>query len=106
MIPEITCEELNAALTAKEDLIIVDVREEHEVDISKIEGSIHIPLGDVEDRLAELDKSKSLIMQCRSGGRSAAATQILLENGFKDVKNLVGGINQWASTIDTSMATY
>lgn len=106
MIPEITCKALNAALTAKEDLVIVDVREEHERDISNIEGSIHIPLGEVEDRLDELDKNKALIMQCRSGGRSAAATKILLENGFKDVRNLVGGINEWASTVDTSMATY
>jgi rhodanese-related sulfurtransferase len=106
MIPEITCTALNDALKSNENFIIVDVREEHETVISKIEGSIHIPLGDIEDRLAELDKSKALIMQCRSGGRSATATQILLENGFKDVRNLVGGINEWASTIDTSMATY
>ena len=106
MVPEITCEELKAALDKGEDLKIIDVREEHELDVSRIDGSIHIPLGDVEDHLGQLDKNQAYIMQCRSGGRSAAAADIMISNGFTNVKNLVGGINEWAMTIDDSMATY
>jgi len=106
MIPEITCYELKEKLDDQEPVIIVDVREEYELDISKIDQSIHIPLNELEDRLDELDKEKSYVMQCRSGGRSATATQILIDHHFLDVHNLAGGINEWARSIDSSLPVY
>ena len=106
MVPEITCQELKSKLDENTPLIVVDVREEFERDISAIEGSIHIPLGELADRINELDPNQSYVMQCRSGGRSARATDILLASGFKKVQNLVGGINQWAIEVDTSMSLY
>lgn len=106
MIPEITCAELKKKRDNQENIQIIDVREDYERDISNIDGSIHIPLAELEDRLDELNPSQEYILQCRTGGRSATATQILMAEGFKDVKNLVGGINEWAKSIDPTLQVY
>jgi rhodanese-related sulfurtransferase len=106
MISEITCVELKKKLDNKDAIVIIDVREDYERDISTIEDSIHIPLAELEDRLDELNKDQAYILQCRSGGRSASATQLLKDEGFKDVKNLIGGINEWAKSIDKSLQVY
>jgi len=106
MVKEITCIELKKKLDGQENILIIDVREDYERDISNIEGSIHIPLGELEDRLDELTPSQEYILQCRSGARSAAAAEILMSEGFKDVKNLVGGINEWARSIDNTLQVY
>jgi rhodanese-related sulfurtransferase len=106
MTPEITCAELKQKLDNQDEIVIIDVREDYERDISTIEGSIHIPLAELEDRLDELNKDQAYILQCRSGGRSASATQLLKEEGFKDVKNLIGGINEWARSIDKTLQVY
>jgi sulfur-carrier protein adenylyltransferase/sulfurtransferase len=84
---------------------IIDVREPYEYDISKIEGSKLIPLGEIMDHVNELDSSQEYIVHCRSGARSAKAIQQLQKIGFKKLKNLKGGINAWAD-IDPSVAKY
>lgn len=106
MIPEITCKELKSKLDANESVVIIDVREDFEREICLIEGSLHIPLGELTSHFDTLDTEQPYVIQCRSGGRSARATDQLLSAGFKDVKNLVGGINQWALEIDASMSLY
>lgn len=106
MIPEITCAELKIKLDTSELLTIIDVREDYEREIACIAGSIHIPLGELEDRVSELDKNTTYILQCRSGGRSARAVGILQDAGLVNVKNLVGGITQWARDIDHTMEIY
>ena len=106
MIPEITCAELKIKLDNREPLTIIDVREDYEREIACIDNSIHIPLGELEDRVGELDKNGNYILQCRSGGRSARAVGILQDAGFVNVKNLVGGITQWARDIDHKMEIY
>ena len=103
---EITVAELKLKLDKGDSLLLLDVREPHELDISKIEESFPIPMGQVESRLDELDPSVETIVMCRSGGRSARIAEILVQNGFKDVKNLVGGINEWAAEIDPDMEMY
>ncbi len=74
--------------------ILVDVREQHEFDEVRIPGSILIPLTEFDERYKELPKDKKLIMQCRSGARSATATDLLLEHGYQAV-NMAGGILAW-----------
>ena len=74
--------------------ILVDVREQYEFDEVRIPGSILIPLSEFAERYKELPKDKKLIMQCRSGARSAKATDLLLENGYQAV-NMEGGILAW-----------
>ena len=78
------------------ELNILDVREVYETEISKIEDSVLIPLGDLEQRYQELDASKEWIVYCKSGGRSGRAMEFLQSKGYNKIKNLVGGINDYA----------
>ena len=106
MDDEISPQELKEKLDRKDDFILIDVREESELEISKIEGAIHIPLGEFGGRVGELDPDKSYVLMCRSGGRSGQAMNTLQAEGFQNVQNLVGGINRWATEVDTSLPTY
>ncbi|SFA89654.1 MULTISPECIES: rhodanese-like domain-containing protein [unclassified Bacillus (in: firmicutes)] len=91
---EITTKELETLLNEGKKLDIIDVRETSEVAEGKIPGAVNIPLGLVEFRMNELDKSKEYIMVCRSGGRSGRASQFLESQGYK-VINMTGGMLAW-----------
>ena len=104
-IPLIHVEDLKQRLDAKEQLFVFDVREPHEYQICTIGGHL-IPLNDLPRRMGELDKTRELIVHCRSGARSAKAVEFLQANGFKNVKNLAGGILAWAEKIDPKMQKY
>ena len=99
---------LKARLDGGDELFILDVREPHEWDISNLEkyGAVLIPKGQVVDRIGELDPSQEIVVQCRTGGRSAAIIRELAPRGFHNLWNLDGGINRWASEIDTELPTY
>jgi len=86
-------------LMNKDDALILDVREDKEVQGGKIKGARHITLGQLPSKLAELEKSKQspVLVYCRSGNRSGHASQILTKAGFADVSNLAGGILAWES---------
>ncbi|MEK4086055.1 rhodanese-like domain-containing protein [Psychrobacillus sp. FSL K6-1415] len=86
--------EVEALLKEKAPLNIIDVRETDEVQAGKIPTAIHIPLGLVEFKMQDLDKSKEYIMVCRSGGRSSKAASLLEEHGYK-VTNMTGGMLEW-----------
>ncbi|MGN1387472.1 MAG: rhodanese-like domain-containing protein [Bacillus sp. (in: firmicutes)] len=95
---EISTKELEQLLNAGEDVNMIDVRETHEVAEGHIPGVINIPLGLLEFRMNELDKSKEYIMVCRSGGRSGQATQFLTGQGF-NVTNMIGGMLAWEGEV-------
>lgn len=78
----------------KNEFEVIDVREVSEVAEGKIPGAIHIPLGLLEFRMNELDKKKTYVMVCRSGGRSSRATQFLEYQGY-NVINMLGGMMSW-----------
>jgi adenylyltransferase/sulfurtransferase len=103
---DITVQELKSKLDDGIPLRIIDVREPHEWDIVHIEGAELIPLGDILNRMNELDTAEDIVMQCRSGVRSAKALHQLREAGFRKIKNLKGGVLAWAREIDTSLPTY
>jgi len=103
---DITVQELKSLLDQGEPLRIIDVREAHEWEIAHIEGADLIPLGDILERMNELDTAEFLVMQCRSGVRSAKALNQLHEAGFRKLKNLKGGILAWATEIDPSLPRY
>ena len=105
-IPEITVEDLKARLDRKENFVLVDVREPFEWDIARIPGAILIPLGELPSRLSELNPTDELVIQCKSGGRSANAVQFLQAQGFSKVSNLTGGILAWSERIDSSVPRY
>jgi len=105
-VPEITPEDLKARLDRGDDLVVLDVREPHEVDICRIAGSIVIPLGDVPKRAGELDPSRALVVHCKAGGRSAKAVTYLREHGFPQALNLKGGILSWIDKVDPTQPKY
>ncbi len=104
---DITVEELHERIGKGDEIFLVDVREPFEYDIVNLDGLL-IPLGELEDRLSELDthKEKEVIVHCRTGARSGEAVEILKRNGFKNPRNLAGGINDWAKKIDPSFPLY
>jgi adenylyltransferase/sulfurtransferase len=107
-IPQMTPKELKARLDEGEQLFILDVREPHEWDISNLEslGAVLIPKGQVLDRMNELDTASEIVVQCRTGARSADVVGMLQEHGFTKLHNLDGGINQWAREVDKSLPIY
>ena len=105
---QMTVTELRDYLATDVAPILIDVRETHELQHGILEGAIHIPMQTVPAKMAEFDqdKTKPVVLICRSGNRSDQVGQYLEQNGFSDVINLVGGMNAWAAEIDTSMSVY
>jgi adenylyltransferase/sulfurtransferase len=107
-VQELTPEQLKQRIDTGEALTLLDVREPFEWDIANLapHGAQLVPLGDLPDRMADLDPDADVVVYCRTGGRSMGAARHLLANGFKRVWNLKGGINGWAAAIDADMPTY
>ena len=100
-------QELKVMLDNNEDFLLLDVRTENEVLVSKIsDKSIHIPMNDIPNRLGDLDSNKEIIVYCKSGKRSAIVCEYLELNNYTNVKNLSGGILAWAEQIDSSILVY
>ena len=106
MIKEITVKELKNKFDNNEDFMLLDVRNIQEVLFSKINGSMHIPMNEIMSRINELDSNKEIIIQCKSGKRSARVCEYLMTQNFNNVKNLTGGIIAWADEIDNSIQVY
>ncbi len=105
-VEEITARELKSRLDAGEELTLVDVREPHEWAICRIEGARLVPLGTLAERLHEFDSSRSYVLHCKSGARSAKAVALLRQAGFRRLLNLRGGVLAWAREVDPSLPTY
>ncbi len=97
---------LKQQLDAGEDVCLVDVREEWEHSLAAIPGSTHIPLAELVDRVQELLFEENIVVYCHVGERSYRGAIILMESGFKNVHNLVGGIDGWSQVVDTSIPRY
>jgi sulfur-carrier protein adenylyltransferase/sulfurtransferase len=104
-VPEITPRELKARLDRGDDIYVLDVREPHEYQICNIGGHL-IPLGDLASRVNELDSSREIVAHCRTGKRSAQASEFLLKAGFRKISNLKGGILAWSDEVDPSVPKY
>lgn len=102
---EISVSELKQKQDNKEDFQLIDVREDHEVEICSI-GADHIPMDSVMNNLDKISKNKEVIIHCRSGARSGAVCMQLMAQGYSNVSNLKGGILAWADEIDTSLTKY
>ena len=90
----------------KNEIYLLDVREDHELNYVKIQGCNHIPMAQVPQQLANIPRDKQIVVLCHYGSRSARVTMYLLNQGFIDVKNLVGGIDRWAKEVDPSLRRY
>ena len=100
-------QELKVMLDNNEDFLLLDVRTENEVLVSKIsDKSIHIPMNEIPNRLTDLDSNKEIIVYCKSGKRSAKVCEYLKNNNYTNIKNLSGGILAWSEQIDSSILVY
>lgn len=102
----ITVSELKARIDKGDKIFLLDVREPHEYSLAKINGSVLIPLGQVPHSLKQLDQNVEIVAYCHKGMRSADAVGFLLQQGFSNVKNLIGGIEAWSIEIDQSVPRY
>jgi len=89
-----------AEMLADGSAIIVDVREHEELADAELKGALHIPMGEIADRVSELDPAQTTIVMCKLGGRSAMVCDFLAGQGFNKLYNLTGGIMGWASEVD------
>jgi adenylyltransferase/sulfurtransferase len=106
-VEEITATELKRRLDAGDDLQIIDVREQNEYDTARLEGSKLIPLGQVVNRIGEIDPDRETVVHCKMGGRSAKAIAALTRAGFAGrLLNLKGGITAWSNEVDPSVPKY
>jgi rhodanese-related sulfurtransferase len=104
---EITPEELKIRLDKNDRPLLLDVRQEWETRLCRLENAVHIPIEEIEVRTEELDPQDEIVVYCHQGVRSAAVAQYLREqHGFKNVRNLAGGLDLWARTVDPSMRRY
>ena len=103
---EVTVTELAKEIEANPDIVLVDVREAHELRIAMIDGSVHIPLQTIPQRLSDLDPEKEIVTICHTGVRSFHAMSFLRKNGFSKVRSLRGGIDAWSVQVDPSVPRY
>ena len=104
---EITATELKQRIDQGDDIQIIDVREPNEYQIARIPDSVHIPLGQVINRMSEIDPDRETVVHCKMGGRSARAIEALTRAGFKgNLTNLKGGITAWSNEVDPSVPKY
>lgn len=105
-IPTIGVKAFKERIDSGEQLMILDVRDSHELEISYLEGAVHIPKDQVLKRLEEIPQDIPLIVMCRTGGRSGEVVRWLQEKSYANAFNLAGGINAWAKQIDPRIPIY
>ena len=105
-ILEISPQELKQKLDTDTSVFLLDVREQTEYDIVHLEGARLIPLNTLPHHVDNLPADQEIVVYCHYGTRSLYATAYLHQNGFRDAKNLTGGIDQWAAEIDSTLRRY
>ena len=106
MVREVSPTEFVATLAGAPATLLVDVREAWELEIARVPGAVHIPMGEVPERLDELDRDRDLVILCKAGGRSLSVARFLEAQGYPSVTNLTGGILAWQRDVDPTLATY
>lgn len=105
-MPEISPQELSARLAQNDRPLLLDVREDWETKLCRLPNAIHIPIEEIEFRVEELDRDGEIVVYCHQGVRSAAVVGYLRQLGFANVRNLAGGLDSWARTVDPTMRRY
>ena len=103
---DISPEDLRARLDHKRPIVLLDVRDEWETRLCRLEHSTHIPIEEIELRTDELHPDDEIVVYCHHGVRSAAVADHLRGRGFAKTVNLAGGVDLWARTVDPSMRRY
>ena len=105
-LPEISPQELKQKLDETDSVFLLDVREQSEYDIVHLKDALLIPLNTLPHHLDSLPSDQEIVVYCHHGQRSLYATAFLHQNGYTEAKNLIGGIDQWAIEIDTTLRRY
>ncbi len=105
-IVQISAKDLQAKLASPEKPLLLDVRENNEFDYAHIEGSLHIPMGEVPRRVSEIDASIDCVVVCHHGVRSQQVAEFLQHSGFSNLYNLSGGIDAWSVDCDNTVSRY
>jgi sulfur-carrier protein adenylyltransferase/sulfurtransferase len=104
---QITSTELKQRMDKGDDIQVVDVREDYEVAMGQLPNAIHIPLGQILNRMDEIDQTRETVVYCKMGGRSARAIDALQRSGYAGkLINLQGGIIGWSNEVDPSLPKY
>src|ERR1700720_4518304 len=103
---EIPPNELKPRLERNDLPLLLDVRQDWETKLCRLENAVHIPIEEIELRTDELNSADEIVVYCHQGVRSAAVAEYLRSLGFGNVKNLAGGLDAWARSIDPSMRRY
>jgi rhodanese-related sulfurtransferase len=107
MMQQMTPQEFLERRAAGRDMTLLDVREDWEVQLAPVPADLkHVPMGQIGERLGELDPHKDTVVICRSGGRSAEVARFLSAQGFSSVFNLAGGILAWSRDVDPKIPQY
>jgi len=107
MIKEISPREFLERRAGGTAMTLLDVREDAEIQLAPVPSQVlHIPMGEIAQRLGELDPAQETVVICRSGGRSLQVANFLAANGFTSVANLAGGILAWSRDVDPRIPQY
>lgn len=102
--------EISASEAAKimnnDDVILIDVRENDELAICRINGALHIPMGQIPEHVDALPRDKQLIIFCHHGMRSLNVVQYLEARGIENAINMIGGIHAWSVDVDPEIQRY
>ena len=105
-VSNITANEYSVWLARGDKAVLLDVRDDWEHRLAHVAGALHIPMDQIPERLAELDRDATIVVMCHTGGRSLAIANFLQQKGFSAVLNLNGGIDAWAIEVETSLPRY
>ena len=103
---EITPQDLKARLDRNDRPVLVDVRDDWETKLCRLDNALHIPMEELEFRTEELNPADDIVVYCHHGVRSAAVADYLRRLGFTRVRNLSGGLDAWARAVEPSMRRY
>jgi rhodanese-related sulfurtransferase len=106
MDKEISAAEAAILRDNNQEAVFLDVREDSELAICRIEGALHIPMGEIPERYEALPKEVPLVVLCHHGMRSMSVVQFLAAKGFENAINLAGGIHAWAIEVEPDMRRY
>ncbi len=106
MVREISAPELKARRDRGETPLVIDVREQWELQLASIPDVVHVPMSQIPARLSEFAQDAETIVMCHAGGRSMRVAHYLADQGFTNVANLSGGISAWSELVDATVPRY
>lgn len=106
VVLQLAPEEVKRRLDSGEEIVLLDVREPHELALASLPGALYIPIREVPERSREVPRGKPVVVVCHHGARSLQVTWFLSQRGWKNVANLAGGIDAWSQRVDPAVPRY